>query len=113
MLIFAFAQILIEVRILNDKYLEECAESKDKMRELIRNERRLELCFEDFRFWDLRRWKVDLNKLNETVKGMRIEGGKYQVVDVETRKYSDYMYYGPVPYSEILKFNQLKQNKGW
>ena len=97
----------------DDKYLEECAESKDKMRELIRNERRLELCFEDFRFWDLRRWKVDLNKLNETVKGMRIEGGKYQVVDVETRKYSDYMYYGPVPYSEILKFNQLKQNKGW
>ena len=97
----------------DDKYLDECAESKDKMRELIRNERRLELCFEDFRFWDLRRWKVDLNKLNETVKGMRIEGGKYQVVDVETRKYSDYMYYGPVPYSEILKFNQLKQNKGW
>ena len=35
------------------------------MRELIRNERRIELCFENFRFWDLRRWNVDLTKLNE------------------------------------------------
>ena len=36
-------------------YLDECAQSKEKMRELIRNERRLELCFESFRFWDIRR----------------------------------------------------------
>jgi hypothetical protein len=97
----------------DDPYLEECAANKDKMRELIRNERRLELCFEGFRFWDLRRWKVDLNKLNEVAKGMRIENNQGSVVDVETRNYSDYMYYGPVPYSEILKFNALKQNKGW
>jgi hypothetical protein len=39
-----------------DPYLEECAADKDRMRALIRNERRLELCFEGFRFWDLRRW---------------------------------------------------------
>ena len=83
------------------------------MRELIRNERRLELCFEGFRFWDLRRWKVDLTKLNETVKGMSIEGNKYSVVDVETRNYADYMFYGPIPYSEVLKFNALIQNSGW
>ena len=42
------------------------------MRELIRNERRLELCFEGFRFWDLRRWKVPMEKLTETAKGVRI-----------------------------------------
>ena len=83
------------------------------MRELIRNERRLELCFEGFRFWDLRRWKVDMTKLNETVKGMSIEGNKYSVVDVETRNYADYMFYGPIPYSEVLKFNALIQNSGW
>ena len=47
----------------SDPYLENvCKGSKDKMRELIRNERRLELCFEGFRFWDLRRWKEDLNE---------------------------------------------------
>ena len=33
--------------------------------------------------------------------------------DVETRSYQDYMYYGPIPYSEILKYDNLLQNKGW
>ena len=80
------------------------------MRELIRNERRIELCFEGYRFWDLRRWKANLN---ETVKGMRIENNHYQVVDVEKRDFKDYMYWGPIPYSETLKFDQLVQNKGW
>lgn len=97
----------------SDPYLESVKGDQDKMRELIRNERRLELCFEGFRFWDLRRWKVDLSKLNETVKGMKITGTHYEVVDVEKRDYKDYMYYGPVPYSEILKFDALIQNKGW
>ena len=97
----------------DDPYLEDCAKDQTKMRELIRNERRLELCFEGFRFWDLRRWKVDMTKLNETVKGMSIEGNKYSVVDVETRNYADYMFYGPIPYSEVLKFNALIQNSGW
>lgn len=97
----------------DDPYLEECAGSKEKMRELIRNERRLELCFEGFRFWDLRRWKVDLTKLNETAKGMSIQNNHFDVVDVENRSYKDYMYYGPVPYSEMLKFSALIQNKGW
>ena len=96
-----------------DPYLESIKGDQDKMRELIRNERRLELCFEGFRFWDLRRWKVDLSKLNETVKGMKITGTNYEVVDVERRDYKDYMYYGPVPYSEVLKFDALIQNKGW
>lgn len=96
-----------------DTYLEKCKDNKDLMRELIRNERRIELCFEGFRFWDLRRWKVDLAKLNETVKGMRITNNRHEVVDVEERRYTDYMYYGPIPYSEILKYDQLIQNKGW
>ena len=96
-----------------DPYLEKCKTSKDQMRELIRNERRIELCFEGFRFWDLRRWKVDLSKLNETVKGIRISKNHYEVINVEERKYQDYMYYGPIPYSEILKFSELTQNKGW
>ncbi|MDE6395312.1 MAG: RagB/SusD family nutrient uptake outer membrane protein, partial [Duncaniella sp.] len=40
--------------ISDTKYLDECAADKAKMRELIRNERRIELCFEGHRFWDLR-----------------------------------------------------------
>ena len=95
----------------NDPYLEECATSKDKMRELIRNERRLELCFEGFRYWDMRRWKLNLN---ETVKGIDWNtDGTYKIFDVEEREYEDYMYFTPVPHSEILKYDNLKQNRGW
>ena len=98
-----------------DPYLDECATSKEKMRELIRNERRLELCFENHRFWDLRRW---LAPLNETVKGVSITTAKdgsldYKIIDVEKRDYKDYMYYGPIPYSEIMKWSNLQQNYGW
>ena len=99
----------------NDPYLEECAQSKDKMRELIRNERRLELCFENHRFWDLRRWNANLT---EAAKGVKITTGTdgklvYTPIDVEARDYKDYMIYGPIPYSEVLKWSNLQQNDGW
>lgn len=94
----------------DDAYLEACAASQDKMRELIRNERRLELCFEGFRFWDLRRWKADLG---ETVYGISWDGNSYQKITVEERSYEDYMYCCPVPNSEILKYSNLIQNRGW
>ncbi len=95
----------------DDTYLDECAQNKDKMRELIRNERRLELCFEGFRFWDLRRWKANMN---ETATGIDWNGSEFTTLPkVETRAYEDYMIYGPIPYSEMLKYNQLIQNKGW
>jgi len=99
----------------NDPYLEECAASKEKMRQLIRNERRLELCFENHRFWDLRRWKANLN---EGVRGVSITTAasgdfNYRGINVESRDYKDYMYYGPIPYSEILKWSNLQQNEGW
>ncbi|MDT3402000.1 RagB/SusD family nutrient uptake outer membrane protein [Mucilaginibacter terrae] len=96
-----------------DPYLEECRADQVKMRELIRNERRIELCFESFRFWDLRRWKVDLPKLNEITRGLDVNAGVYTPFNVETRNYQSYMYYGPIPNSEVLKYNQLIQNQGW
>ncbi len=94
----------------SDPYLEECSQSTDKMRELIQNERRLELCFEGFRFWDVRRWKLDLN---EPVYGLQWNGNSYEKIKVEDRSYEDYMYYSPIPNSEVLKYDNLVQNKGW
>jgi hypothetical protein len=93
-----------------DAYLEAAANDQATMRELIRNERRLELCFEGFRFWDLRRWKANIN---ETAKGMDVNETVYSPIDVEERTYESYMYYGPIPNSEILKYSNLEQNKGW
>lgn len=102
--------------IVNDEYLESIKSDQSKMRDLIRNERRIELCFEGHRFWDLRRWKANLN---EPVKAMQIktQNGKktYTVINVanEERAYKDYMYFGPLPESEILKWSNLLQNDGW
>ncbi len=100
--------------ITDTQYLDECAADKDKMRQLIRNERRLELCFESFRFWDLRRWKADLN---ETAKGLDVNedlsGITYTPLSVEVRAYQSYQNYGPIPQSEVLKYNNLSQNNGW
>jgi hypothetical protein len=101
-----------------DAYLESIKGDQDKMRQLIRNERRLELCFENKRFYDLRRWKVPVTNLNETARGIQIDklgdgSLKYTPINVEIRDYKDYMYFGPIPYAEILKWNKLEQNTGW
>jgi len=94
----------------NHAYLEECALDKDKMRELIRNERRLELCFEGFRFWDIRRWKQNMNA---EARGMDVNGTLYTPISVEARSYQDHMLYGPIPNSEVLKYRNLVQNANW
>lgn len=93
-----------------DEYLNSI-QTKDDMRKLIHNERRLELCFEGFRFWDLRRWK---DKLDETANGIEINlQGAYNIVPVEQRLFEDYMYTSPIPLQETLKYDNLIQNLGW
>jgi hypothetical protein len=73
-----------------DNYLNSISD-KDNMRNLIHNERRIELCFEGFRFWDLRRWKKDLT---ESVKGVHIQGSTYSYFTVEERSYDNsFMHY--------------------
>jgi starch-binding outer membrane protein, SusD/RagB family len=91
-----------------DNYLASVT-TKEDMRALIRNERRLELSFEGFRFWDLRRWKANLT---EPARGVIITSNTYNIQPIENRQYSDFMYYGPIPILEVSKAN-LVQNKGW
>lgn len=99
-----------------DPYLESIKNNQALMRDLIRNERRLELCFENHRFWDLRRWQANLN---ETAQGISIKTDAttgaltYTKIDVENRTYQSYMNYGPLPYSEVNKWSSLNQNDGW
>ena len=100
-----------------DVYLDNCAADQTKMRDLIRNERRIELCFENKRFWDLRRWMLPLN---ESIKGVSIDRDDetgaltYNIFEVEDRKFDNaYQCYGPIPKGEVLKWSNLKQNRGW
>ena len=64
----------------------------------------------------MRRW---LLPLNETVKGIQIDRNEatqeltYTIIDVEDRKFYDYQSYGPIPEEEVLKWSNLRQNKGW
>jgi len=85
------------------------------LRALIRNERRIELCFEGFRFWDIRRWNSQAD-LNKSLSGVFIDNSSIPVVYnyqlVEERTYQPFMIYGPVPFNETLKYN-LDQNAGW
>ena len=104
-----------------DPYLEECAGDKAKMRELIRNERRIELCFENKRFWDMRRWNLPLNEWAMGVQISMINSAeeavagnlKYEYLNVEERKFEPYQIYGPIPESEVLLWSNLQQNQGW
>lgn len=93
--------------------------TKDEMREAIRTERRLEMAFEEQRFWDLRRWKIAGQVLNTTLQGMKITRSAtgtftYQKVPVAPISFADpKMYFYPIPFSEINKNSNLVQNTGW
>lgn len=95
-----------------DNYLASVA-TKEDMRKMIHNERRLELCFEGHRFWDLRRWR---EPINAAARGVRITQNGTQLTfnygNVENRQFANHMYYGPVPFDEVLKLG-LTQNNGW
>lgn len=95
------------------------AASQDEMRDRIKHERRIELAFEDHRYWDLLRWKDAETALNKPLMGIRavknIENTfTYSKFIVETRVFKPYMYYFPFPQTEISKSNGvLEQNSGW
>lgn len=93
--------------------------SQTDMRTLIQNERRIELSFEEHRFWDLRRWRIANTELNKTLSGIKITKDAttgaltYQVVPVTTIVFQDRLYHMPLPYNETVTDANLKQNYGW
>ncbi len=89
-----------------------------QMREAIRLERRLEMAFEEQRFWDIRRWKIAESIYNRPLRGIKITKSPtgtltYQQVEVGNTVFTPKMYRYPIPYSEIVKNENLKQNEGW
>ena len=94
------------------------ASTVESFRAVVKHERRVELAFEDHRYWDLLRWKDAMQVLNSPLQGVSIKrfGGNYQyeVTDVAGRTFKNHNYYLPFMRSEIQNSNgTLEQNPGY
>ncbi|NDV63718.1 RagB/SusD family nutrient uptake outer membrane protein [Bacteroides sp. 224] len=89
--------------------------NKDDIMELIRKEKRVELSFENCRYFDVRRWGLANEYFNRPIHGMNINGDgedffiRSQVVE---RKF-DRQYFFPIPQGEIDVDKNLVQNPGY
>lgn len=94
-------------------------DSGEALMERIRNERRVELSFEEHRYFDLRRWKLGEKYLNRTVTGVLVlklpdESKLYEPGRVvEERKFVERMYWLPIPKGETDKNPKIIQNPGY
>jgi starch-binding outer membrane protein, SusD/RagB family len=98
------------------------APNKDAMRARIRNERAVELAFEDFRWYDIQRWKVGPQIVAQPMYGMDViknangtfTYNKILLPPTFQKVFLDYMHRYPIPRSEIYKSKgTLVQNPGW
>ncbi len=91
--------------------------SQAQMREKIRNERRIELAFEEHRFFDVRRWGIAKDVLNGNIFGIRItkdgDNLKYEKYPIAKRTYNDKMKVLPLPAGEVQKNTAAPQIAGW
>jgi len=87
--------------------------TQDQMREVIHTERRLELAYEGFRFFDVRRWLIAEQTDNLQMHGMEVDRGVtvvYKPFNVRKHQFTKAMYLWPIPLKEIAKSPELQQN---
>ncbi|MFQ3325898.1 MAG: hypothetical protein ACI8YC_000532 [Salibacteraceae bacterium] len=93
-------------------------------RDLIRNERKVELAFEGHRYWDLRRWRIAESHLTKSFRGLQY------ILDYDTRKWHfeiiptvdgaanqpvffEQNYYLPISINRIGQNSNLVENPGY
>lgn len=92
--------------------------SKSGLREIIHNERNIELAFEGKRFWDIRRWKK-IEEFNEQPQGWNIAGETHEdfykptVVAREPIQFTVKDYFMPIKEFDLTVNSNLIQNYGW
>ena len=103
----------------DDMYGLKAGMTQQEMREAIQLERRIELAFEGFRFFDVRRWMIAEKTENQPMHGLEItrtvdDNGTISYVPrevvVRTHVFRKAMYFWPIPYAEIVKTPELIQN---
>ena len=94
-----------------DPYLDECAASQDAFEALVRNEWRLETCFEGKRLLNLFRWGETAPLSASLHRGVFTPGAAPAQEEVVRRALPAASL--PIPAMEIRKTRGIVQNKGW
>lgn len=94
------------------------SDTQDEMRKRIHNERAVELCFEEHRWYDVLSWHKGVETFNKDIYGIRIAKNAdgtftYSREKYETPTFKEHMHLYPIPYDEIYKSAVLKQNPVW
>lgn len=104
--------------------------SQELVRNAVRKERRVELAFEGFRYFDVLRWGTAMDELNHTFTGVKLSddpsarnyrgsGSTASPVDAnmyyqfEKRTWSPHNRYFPIPQSELNINKSLKPQEGY
>ena len=88
---------------------------KDEVMELIRKEKRVELGFENCRYFDIRRWGLANNYFNKPIHGMNVngDGEAFFVRSQVVERTFERQYFFPIPQGEIDIDKNLVQNTGY
>lgn len=109
---------------------------KEALKQRYRNERRVEMAYEEQRYFDARRWMIPAETIGQKARivnvGGKLKPGKnvtaykydptsydytYTPLDIdpgiENRSWSDKMYFKPIHRDEINRNNKLAQNPGY
>lgn len=93
--------------------------TKDEFRERVRRERRVEMAFEENRFYDLRRWNilVENSRLKTGMRWTKAADGTLsneRILSVDCHATANEKYYLlPIDLKEIIRMPLVKQNPGW
>lgn len=91
--------------------------SQSQMRDIVRNERMVELAFEGLRYFDIMRWRIAENVMPGKVYGLTyLENNILKTVEVTAfekvfNKNKHYLW--PIPQTEKVLNPNLGQNPGW
>lgn len=110
-------------RIRDRAGMPDITETGAELIERYRNERRIEMVFEEQRFWDIRRWKIAPEVMSENRKGIEIHveatdpndrssyfNYQYRVYEWGDMSWNDKMYFMPIPVEEMNRNENLVQN---
>ena len=91
--------------------------SKEGMRDIIRQERMIELALEGYRYWDIRRWKLAGDYFSRPIRGWNIYRsdveGFYEIENIFYRNFLIKDYLWPISQNELLRNPNLVQTPGW